>query len=88
MSGNIPLPRPPESANVLALACRGRDTFTGLTSTTVTLSDPATGAPEMVFKNGLLLTPSQYSISGTTVTLSTALVSSDEVIVHYQFRPQ
>jgi hypothetical protein len=44
---------------------------------------------EQVFKNGVLLDPannSTYYLQGKTLTLGTALVSSDVLVVHYNYR--
>lgn len=56
--------------------------YTGNTGTTVTIQD-TTGVNALnVYKNGLLLQPTQdYTISGTTLTLTTALVSTDKITV-------
>lgn len=85
--GQIPLPDIPESANVRALASKTRDIVKSSTATTVTLSELPTSAPELVFKNGLLLDTTAYSINGPALTLTTPLITTDVLHVHYQFRP-
>lgn len=50
------------------------------TGTTVTIADTSAAALVKVYKNGLLLEPTEdYSISGTTLTMVTALVATDKV---------
>lgn len=90
----IALPLQPESPNVAALASLTRETFTGLTTATITLGNEvrmsagiAGGGLELVFKNGSLLNPgggaSGYSISGKTITLGTAAIAGDWFLVLY-----
>lgn len=56
--------------------------YTGNTGTTVTISDTSSAALVKIYKNGILLEPTaDYSISGTTLTLVTALVSTDKITV-------
>lgn len=93
----IALPEQPETPNIAALASLTRETFTGLTTTTITLGNEArvsTGASagglELVFKNGALLNPaggaSGYSLSGKTITLGTAAIAGDWFLVLYYAR--
>lgn len=50
------------------------------TGNTVTIADTSEAALVKVYKNGLLLEPTEdYSISGTTLTMVTALVATDKV---------
>lgn len=54
--------------------------YTGATGTTVTVSDTTGATLVKVYKNGLLLQPTEdYTISGTTLTLVTALVATDKI---------
>lgn len=56
--------------------------YTGNTGTSVTISDTSSADLVKVYKNGILLEPiADYSISGTTLTLVTALVSTDKITV-------
>lgn len=52
------------------------------TGTTITIADTSSANLVKVYKNGILLEPSEdYSISGTTLTLATALVDTDKITV-------
>ena len=54
--------------------------YTGNTGSTVTIADTSAATLVKIYKNGILLEPTaDYSISGTTLTLVTALVSTDKV---------
>lgn len=54
--------------------------YTGNTGTTVTIADTSSADLVKVYKNGILLEPTaDYSISGTTLTLVTALVGTDKI---------
>lgn len=54
--------------------------YTGNTGTTVTIADTSSATLVKIYKNGILLEPTEdYSISGTTLTLVTALVSTDKI---------
>ena len=54
--------------------------YTNVTGTTVTISDTSSAALVKIYKNGILLEPTaDYSISGTTLTMVTALVSTDKI---------
>lgn len=56
--------------------------YTGQTGTTLTILDTSAAVCVKVYKNGVLLQPTQdYSISGTTLTLTTALVATDKIII-------
>lgn len=85
------LPQNP-SAIDRVLAQEMRETFTGLTGTTLTLAHPTlltvTGVGlELLFKNGALLFPgTDYTINGATVTLAVALVGGDKIVARYPYR--
>lgn len=54
--------------------------YTGNTGTSVTIADTTSANLVKIYKNGILLEPTaDYSISGTTLTLVTALVSTDKI---------
>ncbi len=56
--------------------------YTGNTGTSVTIADTSSANLVKVYKNGLLLQPiGDYDINGTTLTLVTALVSTDKLAV-------
>lgn len=56
--------------------------YTNVTGTTVTISDTSSATLVKIYKNGLLLQPTEdYTISGTALTLVTALVSTDKITV-------
>lgn len=56
--------------------------YTNVTGTTVTISDTSSATLVKIYKNGLLLQPTEdYTISGTMLTLVTALVSTDKITV-------
>lgn len=56
--------------------------YTGQTGTTLTILDTSAAVCVKVYKNGVLLQPTQdYSIAGTTLTLTTALVATDKIII-------
>lgn len=91
----LQLPTTPDNNNERALAQVYRERFTGLTGTALTLlNTPARTADdtglERVFKNGALLDPAGgaggYSITGKAITLGTALIAGDVVVVHYWYR--
>ena len=72
-NGKIPAARLPSMAPTLTW-------YTGNTGTTVTIANTSSAALVKVYKNGMLLQPTEdYSISGTTLTLVTALVSTDKI---------
>lgn len=83
----LTLPERPGSSSLRALAAFAREEFTGLTTAAVTVSHAIVQGVELVFKNGTLVRPSTYTISGTTITLGSALLAGDWVVVHYYFRP-
>lgn len=72
------------------LAQIARERFTGLTTATITLADPAVEGFELLIKNGAVLDPAGgaggYTISGTIITLGTAAIAGDVFIVFYWFR--
>lgn len=54
--------------------------YTGNTGNTVTIADTTGAALVKIYKNGILLEPTaDYSVSGTTLTLVTALESTDKI---------
>jgi len=54
--------------------------YTGNTGATVTISDTSAATLVKIYKNGLLLQPTEdYTVSGTTLTLVTALVATDKI---------
>jgi len=54
--------------------------YTGTTGATVTIADTTDATLVKIYKNGLLLEPTaDYTVSGTTLTLVTALVASDKI---------
>lgn len=79
----IPLPRPTEDPNILALARWGRETQTGIAGTVVTLEGHPIEGFEQFFKNGALLPGTAYTISGKTVTLGVALIAADVFVAYY-----
>lgn len=92
MAGRFDLPVPTADRNVQALARLWRQDATGITGTTITLDNrPVTGV-ECVFKNGALLWPStdsttyDYTISGNSLELQVAAVSSDKFTILAHFR--
>jgi len=62
-----------------------KGTFTGDNSTTAFTIDSGRAVDDvLVYVNGFLLTPtSDYTISGTTLTFTTAPASSAEIVVRY-----
>jgi Ethanolamine utilization protein EutJ (predicted chaperonin) len=86
----LTLPIPPGTANERQLAQMSRERITGLTTTALTLVDPAVEGYELVFKNGVLLDPnggtSGYAISGASITLGAAAIAADVFVVFYWFR--
>lgn len=82
----IALPTQPESPNIRALAALTREEFTGLTTAVVTLSHECRAGTELVFKNGTLVRPTTYTLSGKTITLGGALIAGDWTVVLYHAR--
>lgn len=85
------LPSQPETPNVRVLAQEYREEFTGLTTAVVTLAnaplETVNGVGlELVFKNGALVAPSTYTIDANVITLGSALIAGDVVVVRYPFR--
>jgi len=81
------LTEPVSDQNIRLLAQRTKERFTGLTGTTITAANHIVTGQEDVVKNGLLLDyGNDYTVSGQTVTLAAALVTSDVVILKYLFR--
>lgn len=61
-----------------------KDEFTGVTGTALTLSaTPVVGTITKVYKNSALLFSNLYALAGTSLTMSTALLATDQVIVIY-----
>ena len=84
----LSLPTPPASPNEVALASWKVEEFTGLTVATITLAANADAASGMVlvWKNGTLLRPSLNTISANVITLPSALIAGDWVVVVYHSR--
>ena len=85
----IPLPIATTDQNLRALARLEYDTFTGITGSTVTLTQNPVETYLFIFKNGLLLHNvggADWSIAGTTLTLAVALVGTDKVTALYYTR--
>lgn len=84
----LSLTSPPESRNIAILAQWQQEEFTGLTTTTVPLSSApdTTSGMCLVFKNGTLVRPSLITISGSTLTLPSALVAGDWIVIFYKAR--
>lgn len=81
--------------NERALGQMYLETFTGLTTTAVTLTYPVATTNDglalcLLFKNGAALVQgsgaSKYTVSGTAITLGTAAIAGDVFLVHYQYR--
>lgn len=58
---------------------------TGSTSSTITIAHSATAGTVRLFKNGIRLPASEYSVSGTTVTLTSARLAGDLFIIDYKY---
>ena len=79
---------PPESPNIRALAQWRQERLTGLVGVTVTLQqnvDAASGIL-LVWKNGALLDPSTIALAGNVLTLGSALIAGDIIVVLYKAR--
>jgi hypothetical protein len=83
----IALPEQAETPNVQALASFTREEVTGLTTADVVLAREVSAGTECVWKNGTLVRPSTYAVSGKTITLGGALIAGDWVVVTYWARP-
>lgn len=84
----LSLPAPYATANERALAQWRQEEFTGLVTAVVTLSqtpDLASGLL-LVWKNGTLLRPSLNVLAGSILTLPSALIAGDWVVVFYKAR--
>ena len=80
------LPQQAETPNVRALASFRRDVMTPVGSQTVlTLAGTVISGTEQVFQAGALLSPSAYTVTGSTITLGTPANGTDEYQVHYHF---
>ena len=89
MARTIQLPAREPNPNVRQLAQLHRQTTTGVTGTSVTLEEWYIDGTETVHKNGVLLTPAtDYTLSGTTMTLGVAAVAGDVFVVRGLFRQQ
>lgn len=56
--------------------------YTGNTGTTLTIADTSSATLVKIYKNGILLqsgSGNDYTISGTTLTLETALIATDKI---------
>lgn len=63
-----------------------KEEFTGSTSGTITVAHTYTAGSGDVFKNGILLSSSEYTeATGTTFTLTAARLSTDIIIVKYRY---
>lgn len=89
-TGKIPTARLPidgttiiENNGVIKVASSGAPTITRYknnTGTTITIADTSSANLVKVYKNGLLLEPvDDYTISGTTLTLVSAITDSDKI---------
>jgi hypothetical protein len=75
------------TANERALSQMTRVRITAQTGTTLSLGLTLRAGLEQVFKNGSLLDPgADYTISGATLTLTSAAVSTDVFVVYGHFR--
>lgn len=89
------LPVVPADPTLRSLAQFKIERFTGSTATTIKLGNKAIAGLEMVFKtpaggattllDPLLATP-DYTVSGDTITLHTAPLTSDVILIRYYFR--
>lgn len=80
------LPTEPETPNIRALAALTREEFTGLVTAVVTLTHELRAGTEVVVKNGSVVRPTTYTLSGKTITLGGALIAGDWVVVLYHAR--
>lgn len=69
--------------NVISASGGGAPTltwYTGNSGTTVTIADTSDAQLVKVYRNGVLLQPTEdYTINGTTLTLVTALIETDKI---------
>lgn len=80
------LPQPAETPNILALSRFIRETVTPANATTVlTFGHTIIAGIEQLFKAGVLLSPSAYSLKGNKVTLSVGANGTDEYQLRYYF---
>jgi hypothetical protein len=90
--GRFTLPVPTADRNVQALGRIWREDITGETGSTLTLSNSPVTGTETVFKNGALLwastdsTTYDYTITGNSLSLTVAAVSSDKFTILAHFR--
>lgn len=83
----IPLPVGTDDPNIQQLARWGRETQSGITGATLTLEARPLEGLEQIFKNGLLLVGSAYTMSGKTITFSVALIATDVIVAYYHQAP-
>lgn len=89
------LPVIPSDPTLRSLAQLKVERFTGSTATTIKLRNKAVAGLEQVFKtpsggpttllDPLLSTP-DYTIAGDVITLHTAPLTTDVILIRYQFR--
>lgn len=87
LSGSSPAPF--IDRNVRKLMQYTRDVITGAVGTSITVENPIIDGLELVFKNGVLLTPSvQYTVDadGLGITLGSAAIAGDYYVVQYYYR--
>ena len=84
----VTLTTPPKTANERALAAWNMEEQTGITGTTVTLAQTVDEKAGLLhcWVNGTLVQPSTHSVSGSTLTLGSALSPSDWIVIHYKAR--
>ena len=76
-NGKVPLSQLPDNIGGGAPTLKWYKNNTG---STVTIDDTSSASLVKVYKNGVLLEPEEdYSISGTTLTLTTELISTDKI---------
>lgn len=59
--------------------------YSGSTSSTITIANSAVAGTVRLTKNGVRLPASEYSVSGTTVTLSSSRLTTDVFIIDYKY---
>ena len=58
---------------------------TGSTSSTITIAHTAVTGTVRLYKNGIRLPASEYSVSGTTVTLTSSRITADIFLIDYKY---
>jgi hypothetical protein len=90
------LPAQPANENERTLASELRETFTALTTDTLTLAETPlrtvndVGLEQVCLNGQRLMAPDDYTITGKVITLLDPfgpLVADDVVTVHYPYRP-